>query len=826
MFTKNIKQEIIFIFLLFLLSCLFFWKVLLYPGDIIFAKYFSDVISLHSDYRFFYSQTFKNFGVFPLWDSHINAGYPFVGDPESAMFYPLNLLYLILPINSLFGYILLLDIFLMGTFTFLFMRVIGTDKVGSFISAIIFMFSGNIIAHVYGGNQGNIDALVLLPLIFLLFELAIRKKSIFYGVLAGIPLGLTFLTGNVQVAIYIALSSMLYFLLRSIFLFKKERDLKTMGKLAIAFLLACIVAISLSAIQSIPTLEMLTHTPLLDKTSYEFGTGLSFPPEQSITFLMPEFFGTFLDNTYWGGRNFWELCVYTGVFSLFLTLVAILFKKNDYKIIFIILMVFSFLFALGKYFVVFPFFYYLVPFFNAFRKPVVLLFLTTFSISVLSGLGFDPLVNMLDKRNKKKIIPLIKILIIILVFTFVVTFSAYFGKNYLIKFGEKIFNERYQIFTETVHTLTRGYDFYLGKISDAYNHILNSLSIFLIFLGCITVTMYLKIKEKINIKQFKILVVLIILLDLFIFGIKYIDVKDPKQIFSERISADILKMGADKFRVLDFSTSFPRLLATRYNVELIGGYSSTQLKSYRDFISFFFGAQSSPDQDIEPFIPLNDSKLSNSYAAKILGLLNAKYILTGTPLENKEFLLKINTTSFVYDVYLPTNDTKNVYIYENMKVLPRAFIVPKATITKDRDEILEKLKSDDFNPKEYIFLEENVSVPLNNAGTYKEASVTYYSPNEIHVKVYMDNPGFLVLSENYYPGWRAIDNDKETNIYRADYTLRSVYLDAGQHEIKFVYDPLSFKVGLWITIITALLLCIVVLYKIKSKLQRGWMTIV
>jgi len=66
----------------------------------------------------------------------------------------------------------------------------------------------------------------------------------------------------------------------------------------------------------------------------------------------------------------------------------------------------------------------------------------------------------------------------------------------------------------------------------------------------------------------------------------------------------------------------------------------------------------------------------------------------------------------------------------------------------------------------------------------------------------MDGEGFLILSDVYYPGWKVYVDGIEEKIYRADYLLRAVHLPPGFHQVRFVYDPMSFKVGLWIILST------------------------
>jgi uncharacterized membrane protein YfhO len=92
-----------------------------------------------------------------------------------------------------------------------------------------------------------------------------------------------------------------------------------------------------------------------------------------------------------------------------------------------------------------------------------------------------------------------------------------------------------------------------------------------------------------------------------------------------------------------------------------------------------------------------------------------------------------------------------------------------------------------------------------------------YSPNQVKIEVALDQDGYLVLSDTYYPGWRAYVDGEEKEILRANYAFRAVPLESGRHTVLFKYDPLSFKVGLAISLATwgAIVLALVV-----SSLQR------
>ena len=95
------------------------------------------------------------------------------------------------------------------------------------------------------------------------------------------------------------------------------------------------------------------------------------------------------------------------------------------------------------------------------------------------------------------------------------------------------------------------------------------------------------------------------------------------------------------------------------------------------------------------------------------------------------------------------------------------------------------------------------------------------SNNKLRLLVRVLENTFLVLNDTYFPGRKAFVDGKETKIYRADYTFRAIPLNGGTHQVEFVYDPLSFKLGAAISIL-GIIGCIgihLVRRKSKSKLR-------
>lgn len=75
--------------------------------------------------------------------------------------------------------------------------------------------------------------------------------------------------------------------------------------------------------------------------------------------------------------------------------------------------------------------------------------------------------------------------------------------------------------------------------------------------------------------------------------------------------------------------------------------------------------------------------------------------------------------------------------------------------------------------------------------------------DKISISAFVDKPGFMVLSETYYPhGWKAYVDGQETEIYKTNYILRGIQVPAGQHTIEFRFEPAEYTAGIWASTIS------------------------
>jgi hypothetical protein len=306
---------------------------------------------------------------------------------------------------------------------------------------------------------------------------------------------------------------------------------------------------------------------------------------------------------------------------------------------------------------------------------------------------------------------------------------------------------------------------------------------------------------------FKILIILTIILDLFLFGKNLAPTINPKIYTSAPETVKLLTKKNEHFRVFHWYI---------FNLFYKNDWRQYQ-KSYLDNIGSLppefcsvYGISAIKGVDM---LGGDYRKINKNPGSKTIDLLGAKYIITPYPLKTKGLKLIYQKADFG--------------IYENKRdVLPRAFITHKAKIIKDRTEILKELEAPHFNPREYIIIEEEVPAIKKKKGspgskTKSKAEIVEYQPDEVVIDVKLDRNGFLVLTDNYYPGWKAYVDGKKTKIYKANFALRAIRLSAGEHKVKFIYAPLSFKIGAGITVLTLLFLIAIGLAgKIKMN-HRG-----
>jgi uncharacterized membrane protein YfhO len=87
----------------------------------------------------------------------------------------------------------------------------------------------------------------------------------------------------------------------------------------------------------------------------------------------------------------------------------------------------------------------------------------------------------------------------------------------------------------------------------------------------------------------------------------------------------------------------------------------------------------------------------------------------------------------------------------------------------------------------------------------------------VAIKVHADRRSELVLSDVYYPGWHATVDGRPVRIDRVDYLLRGVPVPAGNHRVEFSYDPASFRIGWFVSLVVILILAAMTVFGVRRR---------
>ena len=486
-------------------------------------------------------------------------------------------------------------------------------------------------------------------------------------------------------------------------------------------------------------LEKMEETSL--GTNWNYATQWSFHPKEVISFVYPYFYGLQNFSTrdlksaaYWGYMPFTQSTHYLGLIALILASIGALLKKPDkISLFFWITTILILITGFGNFFpLLYKPFFELFPFFSKFRIPSMIYALLPITISILAAKGYDILVSSKGEKHifKKAFyfvggIVAVSFLFLI-VSDFMIDFSSSKDGRYNSSIQGQLRSIRYDLFNKGCFL---------------------AISVSLCFLGLY----YSYVKNKISKSLFNFGVIGLIILDLGILNNEFINVKPKKnmdRMFKKNSIIDHLISDKSNFRV------FPadEITSNKYsywNVESIGGYRPIKLRAYQDL--------------------MDAGGFNRSH---ILDMLNVKYVLTRK---------KINNPNFI-----PVGDMKG--IYENKKVLPKAWIIGDLKIVESQKESLMETLMTGFNPysSAVVLKYEGDDMPANVNG---QAIIKLKEENKIEINCQSETGGLLVLSEVYYkPGWKAFVNGVETKIYQTNHILRSVYIPSGESEVLFEYD--------------------------------------
>ncbi|MBI4552169.1 MAG: YfhO family protein [Candidatus Latescibacteria bacterium] len=774
---------------------LFLLLVFVYRGFIIEGKVAvsADTLIQGAPFDQFVRLCAETYHTPPLWYPNIFSGMPFQasGTYQHLQYTYEGLLRRILPdvlFDGLHGRVTF-HLMLGGVSMLLLARALSLSRAAGFIAAAAFLLNG----HVIGTEHVNrLASFMHIPLIFFAAYRLFERRNVLYTVLLGGAFGSQLGSYHPQIAYYTGMMIGLFVVYTIIADVREKKSVRLILVNVALFAVAIGLAIGMAAVMVLPMREYVQYSARSlsvggSSVNVPFATSWSFPPMEVLTFILPSFAG-FGKETYWGEMPFTDFPNYLGIVVVLLAVIGLFFRRNRTTIFLTLLALMALLVSFGKYTgPLSTLMLQSLPYFAKFRAPVMILILLQFAVAVLAGYGTDAIAALVASPHKKEVTPsrlprwlgVLAASLIVIALILTLTESSFQSAMAGVYSRADAAHGDRDVFVKNP-------DLHAQVNAERFTMFFNDLwKMALLFAGTAGLVIAYATR-KVGHTLLTLGLAGLAGLDLLLVDVRLVNPQYEKgsveAYYTQREDEVIktLKRDTDLFRVFPVE-NFGTNEYGYYGIASIGGYHAAKLGIYQELL---------------------EAVGLNSLA--VLNMLNTKYLISRQPLASP--------------VFKPVVDTPEAKLYQNMRALPRAFLVDRVKVIKDKKTIFEELKGPTFDPSTYAILEEPLPLTLgsNDSATVR---VTRNIPNRIDLAATATAPCLLVLSEVYYPaGWAAQLDGQPAKIYKTNYALRSVVLPAGRHTITFEFNPRSFTTGLRVTQAASLLVLVVLC---ATGIQRG-----
>jgi hypothetical protein len=826
--------------LIIILPFVLFWRWL-FKGEVLF---WGTLLLQFWPWRYLVKMDLLN-GQWPLWNPWLGNGAPLLANMQSAVFYPPNLIALLLPIEHALTLSVIIHLPLAGLFMYLYTRRLGLAPFAATVSALSYMFSG----YIIGRTQfiAMVNAAAWFPLLLLLSDkIASRTTPLRLKLLNALGLALVLaiqlLAGHAQLWFYGLWLIGFYIFFKSL---SFRRGAPHPTRLAPGFkllllslfllALAVSLAILLAAVQILPTIEFVRASSRNEGAGRTFALTYSFWPWRLVTLLAPDFFGNPAQGNYWGYSNYWEDHAYVGILPFIFALAAIWqyakakfwgrkpwSGKNSTALgsftiklpqplqavpFFAGLAPISLLLALGWNTPVYPWVFDTIPGFSFFQGPARLLIWYTLALAVLAGIGAQYFESKPEGRpNWRRF----------LAGCVAITLAA----SLLALLGQSALTNRASTFLTATRTLG----------------ILLTLSVTLLLIrpekdqsrpDPIVSSSTSEAEEEdppllISDEKQKVIpsetlwhgiVITFVAVDLLLAAMPLIPMISPAVFNHSIASAEFLKSrpGDYRFYVNDdfaYQATFDRY----FRFKAFGPAEVEYWQGFKELLAPNFGVYAGlpSANNNDPLVVGNWQRLTdqlehgdNFLRARLLALMSVGYFISG---------VEAQSWPTIYT-------TEQVAIQRVPDPLPRAYFAPRAYYAKTREEALARLTAPDFDSHQEVVImntEKGEASPGNASPASASWSIALQELNHNQLQLEVNTPtsGFVVLTDTFYPGWQAAINDQPRPIRQANLGFRAVAVEAGSHQVTFSYLPRAFTFGLWTSIISWLIMIVTIIYLI------------
>jgi len=757
---------------------------LLVHTPVLFARrtyFLADIFSNYAPTRTLLRKCLLDFSL-PMWTNGYWMGQSFIADPSTGTFYPLHLL-LLFPFPWSMNFLFFIHFLIMGFGITALCRRFGLTPLAGILCGGGVVLSGYIGSMIHSGYY--LVSVAWLPWVLWSFHGIfsasvkgdVRRKGLKNLLLLSVFLAMQALAGDPQATFLSAFSLVVFLGVLSFSL--RDSGLKDRLKPSVVFstsgvmiLAAIVTALLLSAVQIMPTIRMMAQTQRVEAMDFAAAAQRSFSPFRLLELLIPGLFGNpylqnyhgyFLDGTT-EKLSPWPGAVSMGVPLLALALAAlpIMLRRKSGRalrslcIIGVVMILAGCALALGRHFFIYRLFFEYVPGSELFRFPFKYMLLVTIGFLLLAAVTVD---RIRDEKTPGRIIASGMLLLVICI-------CLYAGR-------EKIAG-------------------YLGSISggeadlkDMREAILSDLVPAMAALACVCLAAVMLKRSRTSLKGVWLtVIVLLSLAEEARCVVPFVYHSLPQEelvrapLFASGISKDYEHEGLKQMPMRVYRPGSMKILIDEdFNLTAEG-----RLRMFRDSLKPNTWMENGLEH-VEGFSPVASGRVKalmkslHDRPSLYLDLMSIRYmVLPFNNVPSPDFAMPLATLKEV-----------GISLYRVNSPFPYARVVPRAEFVPSRTGALEAMRREDFDPKEKVVLEGTDTG--RNEGGRGSCSVTERRADEVLLECSAPAGGWLVLADGYDDGWSAYVDGKDSKIYPAYAALRSIWLEPGDHSVRFAYNP-------------------------------------
>jgi hypothetical protein len=743
---------------------------------------------------YFVVSSYKD-GELPLWNPYTMAGHPIYADGATRTFSPFLLFYAFLDVPLGYSVARIVELLLAAVFMYLFLVSVRISPEGSLMGSLVFALSAHSLLHLTG--MGWWGGLMWLPLILLFADRAITRSSFKSAIIAGVFLAAQFFCGWMQNQVYYVGAVVLYYLFFA-FGLDARRSRKPKRRAVPVLAMAAVTlatGFALAATQWVPVMELL-HNSNRKIVPTEIGY-IYLPPWYAATLIFPNLFGSAYDAD--------TLTLFTALnvshdHILYLSIAALLplcfcvyalwrarkHEQTDFNseedrararfFLWLLVIAAAVMMAAPVYVHVTKF----IPILQVIRVTVRVWVLFIFSAAVLVGFGVDlllkpsgPVLAAFTGVWRKLAIAAAALAVLATLLALLARATG-FAQN----------------------TDQGGLMAFARKTAAALSPQLLppglAVVLPLIFLFALLLLLKRRAADRISRSTFFASLLALLIIDLFWGSVQFNPTFDRSRVFPATETTEFIR-SLEPGRVLvvpsDLETNRRVDSATEkiiappntllpYRIPTITGKNQQFPRWYREYASL-----------VEPQTNLSHVVFDQT-RSRYFDLLNVRYVMTRQSAAPPAGLALLKTA-------------EGVSIYENKDAFPRAFIVGRALEVSTPQDALAALADPSFDPKTTAVIQTQISNPRFQISNIGSAMITEEKRNRVVIETGSGGDCLLVLSDNYYPGWKAYVDGVESEVLRANHTMRAVAIPGGSHVVSFVFDPLTLRVSVYVSSIAA-----------------------